>query len=50
MHSQRIPYEILLRCKKRRNLPHAACIIAGMALADAIGIGCYLLKHKKETL
>ena len=50
MHSQRIPYEILLRCEKRRNLPHAACIIAGMALADAIGIGCYLVKHRKETL
>ena len=43
-------YEILLRCEKRRNLPRAACIIAGMALADAIGIGYYLVKHRKETL
>ena len=24
--------------------------IAGMALADAIGIGYYLVKHRKETL
>ena len=26
LHSQRIPYEILLRCEKRRNLPRAAYI------------------------
>lgn len=25
-------------------------LIAGMALADAIGIGYYLVKHRKETL
>ena len=31
-------------------MPHAACIIVGMALADAIGIGYYLVKHRKETL
>ena len=40
----------MLRCKKRRNLPRAVCIIACMALAAAIGLGYYLVKHRKETL
>ena len=89
MHSQRIPYEILLRCEKgeiypvqrtltsgpitgsillgsgaaismqygsgeydkmRQSVFQSFALIAGMALADAIGIGCYLLKYRKETL
>lgn len=89
MHSQRIPYEILLRCEKgeiypvqrtltsgpitgsillgsgaaismqygsgeydkmRQSVFQSFALIAGMALADAIGIGYYLVKHRKETL
>lgn len=89
MHSQRIPYEILLRCEKgeiypvqrtltsgpitgsillgsgaaismqygsgeydkmRQSVFQSFALIAGMVLADAIGIGYYLVKHRKETL
>lgn len=36
--------------KMRQSVFRSFALIAGMALADAIGIGCYLLKHRKETL
>ena len=36
--------------KMRQSVFQSFVLIAGMALADAIGIGCYLLKHRKETL
>ena len=36
--------------KMRQSVFQSFALIAGMALADAIGIGCYLLKHRKETL
>lgn len=36
--------------KMRQSVFQSFALIAGMAPADAIGIGCYLLKHRKETL
>ena len=36
--------------KMRQSVFQSFALIAGMALADAIGIGCYLLKHRKEAL
>ena len=36
--------------KMRQSVFQSFAFIAGMALADAIGIGCYLLKYRKETL
>ena len=36
--------------KMRQSVFQSFALIAGMVLADAIGIGCYLLKHRKETL
>ena len=36
--------------KMRQSVFQSFAFIAGMALADAIGIGCYLVKHRKETL
>lgn len=36
--------------KMRQSVFQSFALIAGMALADAIGIGYYLVKHRKETL
>jgi Na+-driven multidrug efflux pump len=36
--------------KMRQSVFQSFAFIAGMALADAIGIGYYLVKHRKETL
>ena len=36
--------------KMRQSVFESFALIAGMALADAIGIGYYLVKHRKETL
>ena len=36
--------------KMRRSVFQSFVLIAGWALADAIGIGYYLVKHRKETL
>lgn len=36
--------------KMRQSGFQSFALIAGMALADAIGIGYYLVKHRKETL
>ena len=36
--------------KMRQSGFRSFALIAGMALADAIGIGYYLVKHRKETL
>ena len=36
--------------KMRQSVFRSFALIAGMALADAIGIGYYLVKHRKETL
>lgn len=36
--------------KMRQSVFQSFDLIAGMALADAIGIGYYLVKHRKETL
>ena len=34
----------------RQSVFQSFALIAGMALADAIGIGYYLVKHREETL
>ena len=36
--------------KMRQSVFQSFALIAGMALADAIGIGYDLVKHRKETL
>jgi hypothetical protein len=36
--------------KMRQSVFQSFALIAGMALADAIGIGYYLVKYRKETL
>lgn len=36
--------------KMRQSVFQSFALIAGMALADAIVIGYYLVKHRKETL
>ena len=36
--------------KMRQSVFQSFALIAGMALADAIGIDYYLVKHRKETL
>lgn len=36
--------------KMRQSVFQSFALIAGWALADAIGIGYYLVKHRKETL
>ena len=36
--------------KMRQSVFQSFAFSAGMALADAIGIGYYLVKHRKETL
>ena len=36
--------------KMRQSVFQSFALIAGMALAAAIGIGYYLVKHRKETL
>lgn len=35
--------------KMRQSVFRSFALIAGMALADAIGIGYYLVRHKKVT-
>lgn len=65
MHSQRIPYEILLRCEKGEIYPVqrtltsgpitgsillGLCILMVQGLVNSFGIGYYLVKHRKETL
>ena len=36
--------------KMHQSVFQSFALIAGMALADAIGIGYYLVKYRKETL
>lgn len=65
MYSQRIPYEILLRCEKGEIYPVqrtltsgpitgsillGLCILMVQGLVNSFGIGYYLMKHRKETL
>lgn len=65
MYSQRIPYEILLRCEKGEIYPVqrtltsgpitgsillGLCILMVQGLVNSFGIGYYLVKHRKETL
>lgn len=64
MYSQRIPYEILLRCEKGEIYPVqrtltsgpiigsillGLCILMVQGLVNSFGIGYYLVKHRKVT-